>query len=134
MSNFVHLHLHTQYSVLDGAIKISDLVNRLKEINQNAVAMTDHGSMHGAIEFYQKTTAAGIKPIIGCEVYISAGSRLEKVPYNQGGPKTHHLTLLAMNMVGYKNLCKLVTLGYTCLLYTSPSPRDATLSRMPSSA
>jgi len=119
-SDFTHLHLHTQYSVLDGAIKISNLVNRLKEIGQTAVAMTDHGSMHGAIEFYQKTTNAGIKPILGCEVYISAGSRLEKVPPNQGGARTHHLTLLAMNKTGYKNLCKLVTLGYVEGFYFKP--------------
>ena len=119
-SEFTHLHLHTQYSVLDGALKITNLVQRLKELGQSSVAMTDHGNMHGAIEFYQKTTKAGIKPIIGCEVYITAGSRFEKVPFNQGGPRTHHLTLLAMNMTGYKNLCKLVTLGYVEGFYFKP--------------
>lgn len=120
MSDFTHLHLHTQYSVLDGAIKIKELINQVQALGQTAVAMTDHGNMHGAIEFYQAAKAGGVKPIIGCEVYISAGSRHERTPTSQGGAKTHHLTLLAENNLGYRNLCKLVTLAYTEGFYFKP--------------
>lgn len=120
MSDFVHLHLHTQYSVLDGAIKISDLVKRVKELEQPAVAMTDHGCMHGAMEFYKKATDAGVKPIIGCEVYQSATSRLDKTPVSQGGPRTHHLTLLSSSNEGYQNLSKIVTRAYTEGFYSKP--------------
>ena len=113
MSNFVHLHLHTQYSVLDGAIKIKELVQRAKSEGHRAVAITDHGTMHGAIEFYSAAKAEGLKPLIGCEVYISSGSRHDKTSRTQGGPQTHHLTLIAQNNIGYKNLCRLVTVGFT---------------------
>lgn len=120
MSDFVHLHLHSQYSLLDGAIKLKDLVKKAKSQGQTAVAVTDHGNMHGAVEFYQAATSAEIKPIIGCEVYITAGSRLERKPTTQGGAQTHHITLLAKNNVGYQNLCKLVTLGYLEGFYFKP--------------
>ena len=120
MSNFVHLHLHSQYSVLDGAIKIKDLVSQVKADGSQAVAVTDHGTMHGAVEFYQHATAAGIKPIIGCEVYMTPGSRHEKKHRSQGGDPIHHLTLLSENMQGYQNLCRLVTLGYTEGFYFRP--------------
>ncbi len=120
MEQFVHLHLHSQFSVLDGAIKLKELVSKAKELNQPAVAVTDHGNMHGAIEFFQTATAAGIKPIIGCEVYLTTGSRhLKKLP-SQGGGSTHHLTLLAENYQGYKNLCRLVTTAYTEGFYFRP--------------
>ena len=120
MSDFVHLHLHSQYSVLDGAIKLHELVKRAKQLGQTAIAVTDHGTMHGAIEFYQAAVAEEIKPIIGCEVYITSGSRHEKVPTSQGGAQTYHLTLLAKDKLGYQNLCKLVTLGFTEGFYFRP--------------
>lgn len=120
MKEFVHLHLHTQYSVLDGANKISPLIERAKECGQTAIAITDHGNMHGAIEFYSKAVGGGIKPIIGCEAYITPGSRKDKRPRSQGGEGTNHITLLAANMTGYRNLCKLVSLGYTEGFYFKP--------------
>lgn len=120
MEQFVHLHLHSQFSVLDGAIKLKELVSKAKELNQPAVAVTDHGNMHGAIEFFQTATSAGIKPIIGCEVYLTTGSRFVKKLPSQGGGNTHHLTLLAENYEGYKNLCRLVTSAYTDGFYFRP--------------
>ncbi len=118
--NFVHLHLHTQYSVLDGAIKIPQLMERVKELGQPAVAMTDHGVMHGAVDFYNAAHAANIKPILGCEIYVSATSRYDKTPKSQGGPETYHLTLLAQNNEGYKNLCRLVSRAYVEGFYFKP--------------
>lgn len=120
MSRFAHLHLHTQYSLLDGAIKIKELVGRAKELGHHSIAITDHGVMHGAVEFYQAAKAEGIRPIIGCEAYITSGSRHEKTPRAQGGAQTHHLTLLAMNLQGYRNLCRLVTQGFTEGFYFKP--------------
>ena len=78
MAQFCHLHLHTQYSLLDGANKVSEVVKRAAELGQNAIAMTDHGNMHGAVEFYSLAKSAGIKPIIGCELYVTPGSRFER--------------------------------------------------------
>ncbi|MCB0359353.1 MAG: DNA polymerase III subunit alpha, partial [Bdellovibrionales bacterium] len=120
MSCFCHLHLHTQYSVLDGAIKISELIARAKELNQPAIAVTDHGVMHGAVEFYSKARDAGIRPVIGCEVYVTTGSRHHKKQQAHGGDATHHLTLLAQNNEGYTNLCRLVTTGYIEGYYYKP--------------
>lgn len=120
MQRFVHLHLHSQYSVLDGAIKLKNLLNRAQELGHEAVAITDHGVMHGAIEFFTAAKSAGIKPIIGCEVYLSSTSRFDKTPKDKGGGRTHHLTLLAQNTVGYKNLCRLVTQGFTEGFYSKP--------------
>ena len=116
--SFVHLHMHTEYSLLDGAIRISDLVKKVKSLGMNAVAITDHGNMFGAIELYKTCVAEGIKPIIGCEVYVAPRSRLEK----QGKIDTepNHLILLAMNNTGYKNLVKLVSSGYTEGFYYKP--------------
>ncbi|MBI2083652.1 MAG: DNA polymerase III subunit alpha [Deltaproteobacteria bacterium] len=120
MSDFVHLHLHTQYSLLDGAITIDDLCERAREFRMPAVAMTDHGNLYGAIEFYQKATKAGIKPIIGCEVYIqSHGSRFEK-KVRRGYEPYHHLTLLAIDREGYQNLIKLVSLAHLEGFYYKP--------------
>ena len=120
MSRFVHLHLHTQYSVLDGANKISGLMKEAARQGQQAVAMTDHGNMHGAVEFYSAACDNGIKPIIGCEVYLNPVSRHERKPRSQGGAPTHHLTLLAMNKQGYKNLCALVSIAYIEGFYFKP--------------
>ncbi len=115
---FVHLHMHTEYSLLDGAIRINDLVEKVKNMGMNAVAITDHGNMFGAIDMYKKCKSEGIKPIIGCEVYVAPRSRFEK----QGKIDTepNHLILLAMNNTGYKNLVKLVSSGYTDGFYYKP--------------
>ena len=101
-AGFVHLHVHTQYSLLDGAIRIEPLLQRIVSYHMDSVAITDHGTMYGAIEFYEKAHKAGIKPIIGCEVYMTPGSRRDKTPRDKGG--LFHLVLLARNKQGYKNL------------------------------
>ncbi len=120
--SFVHLHLHTQYSLLDGANKIKQLIPRVKELGMPAVAITDHGNMFGAIEFYRAAVAAGVKPILGCEVYVAPKSRFDRIgrsdDYEAGG--NHHLTLLAMSNDGYRNLCRLVTMAYTEGFYYKP--------------
>ena len=115
---FVHLHVHTEYSLLDGAIRIKDLVKKAKEYNMKAVAITDHGNMFGAINMYKECIKEGIKPIIGCEVYVAPRSRTDK----QGKIDTepNHLILLAMNNTGYKNLIKIVSEGYTSGFYYKP--------------
>lgn len=116
--SFVHLHMHTEYSLLDGAIRIDELVKKVKQMGMNAVAITDHGNMFGAIELYKACIAENIKPIIGCEVYVAPRSRFEK----QGKIDTepNHLILLAMNNIGYKNLVKLVSSGFTEGFYYKP--------------
>lgn len=115
---FTHLHTHTHYSLLDGLSKIDDLVARTKELGMDSVAITDHGVMYGAIEFYQKAKKAGIKPIIGCELYI-ADNRFDKRP-GADGKNYYHLIVLAANDVGYKNLMKLVTAGHLEGFYYKP--------------
>jgi DNA polymerase III subunit alpha len=119
-SQFVHLHLHTQYSLLDGANKLPDIILQAKAQNQPAIAMTDHGVLHGAIEFFLEAKKAGVKPILGCELYVNPVSRFERKMKNQGGAGTHHLTVLAQDIEGYKNLCKLVTLSYKEGFYFKP--------------
>jgi DNA polymerase-3 subunit alpha len=120
-SRFVHLHCHTEYSLLDGANKVDKLFQRIKALKQPAVAMTDHGNMFGAVEFYREALKQGIKPIIGCEIYVAPTSRFEKKGIDKG-PKEYnnHLILLAMNREGYRNLCKLVSLGYMEGFYYKP--------------
>jgi DNA polymerase III subunit alpha len=119
MSNFVHLHNHTEYSFLDGAIRIKDLVKRAKEFNMPALAITDHGGMFGAVEFYNTCMKNGIKPIIGFEAYVAPHSRLDKG--KSGNEENyHHLILLARNNEGYKNLMKLSTIGYLEGFYYKP--------------
>src|ERR1700719_3216934 len=122
--SFVHLHVHTQYSLLDGANKIGPLIEHAKASGMEAIAMTDHGNMFGAVEFYQKAKAAGIKPIIGCEVYLAPGKRTDRtqVPRSDDfdGGGNFHLILLAQNRAGYKNLCKLLTTAYQDGLYYKP--------------
>lgn len=117
---FVHLHLHTQYSLLDGANKISEIVSRAQGLGFPAVAMTDHGNLHGALEFYYAAKKVGIKPLIGCELYVTSGSRFDKRPKSQGGAGTYHLTVLAQDKVGYKNLIRLVSLAYKEGFYFKP--------------
>ena len=118
---FVHLHLHTQYSALDGAIKIKKLASSLKEKGMNACAITDHGVMHGIIDFYTTMKKEGIKPILGSEFYISPGSRHDKKDfYKQGDDTNYHLVLLAENNTGLQNLYKLSTIGYLEGFYRKP--------------
>jgi DNA polymerase-3 subunit alpha len=105
--DFVHLHVHTQYSLLDGAIRIDNLLERAKEFGMHSVAVTDHGTMFGTVEFFQKATKAGIKPIVGCEIYVAPRSRFDKTPLDN--KDLSHLILLAENPEGYRNLCKLAT-------------------------
>lgn len=118
---FVHLHLHTVYSLLDGAIRINELMAKVKELGMSAVAMTDHGNMFGAIEFYKEAKAQGIKPIIGCEVYVAPGSRFEKKTIERlKDGNNYHLILLAKNKIGYKNLMNLTSRAYIEGFYRKP--------------
>ena len=117
-SKFVHLHLHTEYSLLDGANRIKDLPIRAKELGMDAMAITDHGVMFGCIDFYKACKANDVKPIIGCEVYVAPGSRFDKVL--DKSVKYNHLILLAKNMQGYRNLCQLVSSGFTDGYYYKP--------------
>src|SRR3972149_289359 len=114
--DFVHLHLHSQYSLLDGAIKFDELFQKAKEYGMTAVALTDHGNIFGAVEFYKEAKKAGIKPIIGCEVYVAPSSRQDKSPED----KNHHLILLSMNQEGYKNRSRLLTKAYFEGFYRRP--------------
>ncbi|MEM7411032.1 MAG: DNA polymerase III subunit alpha [Myxococcota bacterium] len=120
---FVHLHLHSQYSLLDGAIKIDPLFERAKALSMPAVGLTDHGNLFGAVEFYEAARRNGVKPIIGCEVYIASGSRFEKEKRERdesGYDAINHLLLLAQNETGYKNLIYLVSKGYLEGFYYKP--------------
>jgi DNA polymerase-3 subunit alpha len=119
-ADFVHLHLHTQYSLLDGAIKIPDLVKRVHDLHMPACAITDHGNMFGALEFYSKAIDAGVKPIIGCEIYVAPGSRFDKSGVRGSSEASHHLLFLCMNQVGYRNLCHLVSSAYREGFYYRP--------------
>lgn len=116
--NFTHLHVHTEYSLLDGSSKIKELLNRTKELGMDSIAITDHGVMYGAIDFYKHALNIGVKPILGCEVYIASGSRFDKT--NSKENTYYHLVLLAENNEGYQNLIKLVSLGFTEGFYYKP--------------
>ena len=116
---FVHLHVHSEYSLLDGACRTADLVRVAKERGMPAVALTDHGNLFGAIEFYGHAVKAGVKPIIGCELYMAPGSRFDKESRGMR-EASYHLLLLAMNLDGYKNLIKLASIGYTEGFYYKP--------------
>jgi DNA polymerase-3 subunit alpha len=118
-ANFAHLHVHSQYSLLDGAIKIRDLVKKAVENRMPAIAVTDHGNMFGAMEFYLACKGAGVKPVIGSEVYIAAESRHSREARSIGDA-SFHLVLLCENMKGYRNLCKLVSIGYKEGFYYRP--------------
>ena len=119
-ASFVHLHLHTQFSLLDGANQIEPLVRQIKAFGQPAVAMTDHGNMFGAIEFYRKAKEIGVKPIIGCEAYMALGSRHAKKDSGLAHNDYYHLILLARNLTGYQNLIKLVSKAYLEGFYYKP--------------
>ncbi len=130
MADFCHLHVHTQFSLLDGAIRLDDLFKTAAEDKMEAVAMTDHGNMFGAIDFYLKAKEHGLKPILGCEVYMAPGSRLlrgnntsgdeEVAPYHTSRSGMHHLILLVQNEIGYQNLCRLVSSAYLEGFYYKP--------------
>ena len=120
---FVHLHLHTQYSLLDGAIKIDPLFARAKELGMPAVGLTDHGNLFGAVEFHEAAQRHGLRPILGCEVYIAAGSRFEREARERdesGFDAINHLLLLAMDETGYRNLVMLVSKAYLEGFYYKP--------------
>ncbi len=119
-SHFAHLHLHTQYSILDGAIGISPLIERCRELGMPAVAMTDHGNMFGAVSFHEAAVRAGVKPIIGCEVYVAQSSRFDRDPNTGGFNGINHMLLLAMNETGYRNLMRLVSKGFLEGFYYKP--------------
>ena len=114
---FTHLHLHTEYSLLDGACRIDRLFDYIKQLGQTAVAITDHGVMYGCVAFYDAAKAAGIKPIIGCEVYVATRTRFDKVNRIDGN---NHLILLCKNETGYKNLIKMVSAGFLEGFYSKP--------------
>lgn len=120
MCKFCHLHLHTQYSMLDGANKLPDIIEHAVALQQPAIAMTDHGNLHGAIEFYNAANKLGTKPIIGCELYVTPGSRFDRVPSKKGGEGVYHLTVLSKNEKGYRNLCKLSSRAYQEGFYFKP--------------
>ena len=117
--SFVHLHVHTEYSLLDGSNKIKEYVARVKELGMDSAAITDHGAMYGVIDFYKEAKAQGIKPIIGCEVYVAPNSRFDKETTG-GEDRYYHLVLLAENNQGYQNLVKIVSDGYTEGFYYRP--------------
>lgn len=117
--NFTHLHVHTEYSLLDGSGKIKDMVHRAKELGMDALAITDHGVMYGVIDFYRACLAEGINPVIGCEVYVAPGSRFEREG-TMSDKRYYHLVLLAENNQGYQNLMKIVSKGFTEGFYYKP--------------
>ncbi len=119
--SFTHLHVHTQFSLLDGSSKITEIVKRAKELNMDSLAITDHGVMYGVIDFYRAAKEAGIKPILGCEVYVAPGSRFDKEPVTSGSDdRYYHLVLLAENNTGYHNLMKIVSKGFVEGFYYKP--------------
>ena len=116
--SFVHLHVHTEYSLLDGACRISGMMDRVKELGQKAIAITDHGVMYGCIDFYKAAKAADIKPIIGCEVYVARRGMEDRV--HGIDDKSYHLVLLCENRKGYENLCLLVSEAFQRGVYNRP--------------
>jgi DNA polymerase III subunit alpha len=119
-ADFVHLHVHSEYSLLDGAARLKRMVERAATLGFPAIALTDHGNLFGAIEFYQQAHAAGIKPILGCELYVAPGSRFERAPLDGQYEGANHVTALVRNEVGYRNLIKLVSKGYLEGFYYKP--------------
>src|SRR3989338_875094 len=118
-SEFVHLHLHTQYSLLDGACRIQEILHLANQYKMESLGITDHGNMFGAIEFYQEALKAGVKPIIGCEAYVAPKSRLDKT-VSGIDEAAYHLILLARDEAGYHNLMRLVSCGYLEGFYYRP--------------
>jgi DNA polymerase-3 subunit alpha len=128
-SDFIHLHVHTEFSLLDGAIRLDKLITKARSYGMPAVSMTDHGTMFGALTFYKKVSKAGMKPIIGCEVYVAPGKRFDRNPRDQSG-SPNHLILLARNNKGYQNLCRLVTLAQLEGFYYKPRIDKEILSEL----
>lgn len=126
--SFVHLHTHTEYSLLDGSNKIKEYVARVKELGMDSAAITDHGNMYGVIEFYQTAKKAGINPVIGCEIYVAPNSRFERET-SHGDDRYYHLILLAENNTGYANLMKIVSIGFTEGYYYKPRVDFETLEK-----
>ena len=124
--SFTHLHVHTEYSLLDGSNKITEYVSRVKELGMTAAAITDHGVMYGVIDFYKAAKKEGINPIIGCEVYVAPGSRFDR-EQSHGEDRYYHLILLAENNKGYSNLMKIVSRSFTEGYYYKPRVDDALL-------
>ena len=120
ISPFVHLHVHTEFSLLDGAIRINRMLNKARDLEMESAAITDHGNMFGIVQFYDQAVKKGIRPVIGCEVYVAPGNRRERSPSSDGSPNAYHLVLLVMNDQGYKNLSQLVTLGHLEGFYYRP--------------
>src|SRR3954454_13736236 len=118
--SFVHLHCHSEYSLLDGANRVDDLVRRAKELEQPALAITDHGNLHAAWDFQEKAKKANVKPIIGMEAYVAPGDRRQRGRAIDGSKPYYHLVLLARDAVGYRNLVKLSSLAFTEGFYTKP--------------
>ena len=118
--SFVHLHCHSEYSLLDGANRIDDLIGRARDFGHPALALTDHGSLYGAWEFQEKARKAGIKPIVGMEAYVAPGDRRIRGRTGPGTKPYYHLVLLAQNERGYRNLVKLSSLAFTEGFYTRP--------------
>src|SRR5512136_754473 len=119
-ADFVHLHLHTEYSLLDCACRLDPLMERAHELRFPALALTDHGVLYGAIDFYQAARNKGIKPILGCEVYVAPTSRFDKKSSGGGRDVYHHLVLLAKDETGYKNLIHLTTAAHLEGFYYKP--------------
>ena len=118
MSGFTHLHVHSEFSLLDGACRIKPLVSAAKALGQTSLAVTDHGALFGAIDFYKEAKKQGIKPILGCEVYVASRTRFDKVHGIDN--ERYHLILLAENNTGYRNLIKIVSDSWTQGFYTKP--------------
>ena len=125
---FVHLHTHTEYSLLDGSNKITEYVARVKELGMNAAAITDHGVMYGVIDFYKECHKQGIRPILGCEVYVAPESRFDR-ELSHGEDRYYHLVLLAENNTGYQNLIKIVSIGFVDGYYYKPRVDMETLEK-----
>ncbi|WP_334110136.1 PHP domain-containing protein, partial [Thermodesulfitimonas autotrophica] len=125
--SFVHLHVHTEYSLLDGAARIRDVVKRAKELGMPALAITDHGAMYGVVEFYKACLKEEIKPVLGCEVYVAPRSMADRTP--KVDDNLYHLVLLAENETGYRNLMEIVSLAFTEGFYYKPRVDKYLLSR-----
>ncbi|MBR6282562.1 MAG: PHP domain-containing protein, partial [Lachnospiraceae bacterium] len=126
--SFVHLHTHTEYSLLDGSNKIVEYVAKVKDMGMTAAAITDHGVMYGVIDFYKECKKAGINPVLGCEVYVAPGSRFER-ELSHGEDRYYHLILLAENNLGYANLMKIVSIGFVDGYYYKPRVDFETLEK-----
>ncbi|MFI5230547.1 MAG: PHP domain-containing protein, partial [Gemmatimonadales bacterium] len=118
--SFVHLHCHSEYSLLDGANRIGDLIRRAEEFEQPALAITDHGNLHAAWEFQERAKKSGVKPILGMEAYVAPGDRRSRTRPTPGAKPYYHLVLLARDLAGYRNLVKLSSLAYTEGFYSKP--------------